>query len=658
MSVSMGARAFALASLGAVVPAGFLCAVPGADAYGQTLAPAPEGDSDLRARSRMTSGVAREDPRLRRFDARLALHGLEIPAAWSDLGIAVGSLAHYVRTHPDDGEARRHLDTLLFVHGRIRDRVGQWVERLAESENPVSAPRGPDDLHAGLAELAHLVARAHARLDPALVAQSTRSSAEALSGAGPADPVSLQGIPLGIGETGAGVLAGSASTSSAGGETFGPATGGPAGMSQSAGGTVAGAGPSGSEPIAVPFGTSGTGPSTGAPAELPDTAKGYLGDVKEAMTSPRPSTGAPAELPDTAKGYLAYMKEALTSPRSAPSDKPGEPDGGATNHFSWRPVLVAFGVLVAGLWILAVRVLLKKFGPRDKTLERRLRRVAAPLAGPAALASTQDPGVESVFRKRESGMRLAWVWRPLQRRYPLVSPPRALAIAVGVGVASASFAAFALWFLKVPAGWWTVPAMWTAGGFGGWQALRWQQAKREAEFIRQFPEIVDQVVRLAGAGVPPVEALAVVTEDATEPVKPVLREVCDTLTAGLDADRALRMTAERVRLAEFTLFAAVLRLQRRAGGGISGAFSNLSETLRERNKSVLKARAATAQTRFTLIILAVMPVVVLMGQQFVSPTSVELLFGTESGTTLLRVGTGLIVTGLLVARAIAARATR
>ena len=149
-----------------------------------------------------------------------------------------------------------------------------------------------------------------------------------------------------------------------------------------------------------------------------------------------------------------------------------------------------------------------------------------------------------------------------------------------------------------------------------------------------------------------------VAADAPLPVQPVLREVCDALTAGLDADRALQMTTERLRLAEFTLFAAVLRLQRRAGGGISGAFTNLSATLRERNKGTLKAHAATAQTRLTLLVLAVMPVLVLIGQQFTAPASVEMLFNTETGITLLRVGTGLVVTGLLVARALAARAAR
>ena len=293
---------------------------------------------------------------------------------------------------------------------------------------------------------------------------------------------------------------------------------------------------------------------------------------------------------------------------------------------------------------------------RDKALMRRLRWVAAPLADPAA--AQKAAGVESVFRPREKRARLAWAWRPIERRYPLVNAPRALLLAGLAGLAFAGFAAFSLWFLRVPVGWSTSVLVSGAGALGAWQALRWQQARREAQFIRQFPEVVDQMVRLAAAGVPAVESLSVVAEDVQEPLHSVLRSVCDALLAGLDADRALRMESERLRLAEFTLFAAVLRLQRRSGGGISGSFANLSETLRERNKTALKAHASTAQTRLTLLVLTVMPVVVLIAQKFTAPESVEMLFGTEQGTMLLRVGTGFIVTGLLVARALAARGMR
>ena len=144
-------------------------------------------------------------------------------------------------------------------------------------------------------------------------------------------------------------------------------------------------------------------------------------------------------------------------------------------------------------------------------------------------------------------------------------------------------------------------------------------------------------------------------EDAQEPVKGVLDEVSDGLLAGLDADTALDMVAGRVRLSEFTLFAAVIRLQRRAGGSISASFTNLATTLRERQTTALKAKAATAQTRLTLLVLMLMPPLVFGVQSMTTPHFVEMLFNTEDGQLLLQLGVGLILAGLFAARQIAAR---
>ena len=321
------------------------------------------------------------------------------------------------------------------------------------------------------------------------------------------------------------------------------------------------------------------------------------------------------------------------------------------------PIVVALAA--AGITALALLVtwagVLGWWRRRDPRLRRRLRRAAAPLAGPTAA----EAGVEeSIFRKTEQRSWLARLRTPIESRYPLVDARRAFPVAVGAGVVAAALGWFSIWFLSIPAGGWTLPLCGLSGAGGLWYALRWQQARKEAEFVRQFPEIVDQIVRLAGAGVPSVEALSVVTEDTREPVQPVLSGVCDALLAGVDADTALAAATERVRLPEFAMFAAVLRLQRRSGGGISTAFANLSATLRERRKTALKAHASTAQTRLTLLVLTVMPILVLIAQKFTAPASVEILFGTEQGTTLLQVGVALIVTGLLVARGIAARAAR
>ena len=289
---------------------------------------------------------------------------------------------------------------------------------------------------------------------------------------------------------------------------------------------------------------------------------------------------------------------------------------------------------------------------RNKDLRMRLQRIGTPLSGIGAVEELTAE--ESIFRPVRRRTRMSWLWERVEARYPLLDGPKSFPRALAIGV----FAGIATWIgmqvLGLSAGVATLSGLGAALG-GSWIALGRLQSRMETKFIQQFPEIVDQIVRLSGAGVPPVEAIATVAEDTVPPVQPILREITDALLAGLDADTALTMVSERVRLAEFTLFASVIRLQRRAGGGVSEAFSNLANTLRQRRTIALKAKASTAQTRLTMLVLMLMPPLVLAVQSVTSPRSTDILFNTEDGQFLLRAGVGLVILGLLVARQISAR---
>ena len=327
---------------------------------------------------------------------------------------------------------------------------------------------------------------------------------------------------------------------------------------------------------------------------------------------------------------------------------------------SWRALAKAIAFAVGAVAVLAsiaggIAILIRGRGP-DRSFRRRLQRVAAPLVGPVVPDGPAEE--ESIFRPLEKPSRLSGLWDRIEARYPLLRARQAFPAAFGAALAGAGGGWFAMWFLKVPFGWWSMPVAGVAGMAAAWYVLAWLQSRQEAEFVRQFPEIVDQIVRLSGAGLPPLEAVSAVADDTQDPVKPILGGVRDGLLAGLNPESTLRTASNRVRLGEFTLFAAVIRLQRRAGGGISAAFSNLAETLRERRKTALRAHASTAQSRLTLLVLVLMPVVVLVAQKFIAPQSVEMLFGTETGLSLLRWGVALIVAGILIARQIAARAVR
>ena len=618
----------------------------------RVMAPASEEPDEF-------SETAHESPHWR------LLHGvLQVQHASADFEVAIESLEDFVRTHPGQSEARDNLATLLAARVRILEARKRWVDRFVESSEPAETLRNIGGIYSHLAHLSYLRALAYPDVGETLAGRVTLMAVEgvetasldaAASDTTPGAVVegdALQKLSA-LGEAGSNPAGGTAaiqglleeptqtSAGSESGEISVSAPGAPDGAERDASGTIAGSPGDAAGNFTLPEATSGTSTST-ANAVASKAAAGHLAAMKDALT-----------------GKLEAGAKDKVGSSPSPASEPVKRDAGKTSNSTWwRPLVLGYG-LAAGvvLLYLAIRAARNWIRSRNKDLRRRLRQAAAPLTGAAASEVKAGAG-ESIFRKVEGRSWLSWLWIPIESRYPLVDAQRAFPLAVGAGFAAAALCWFSIWFLKIPAEWWTLLASGLAGAGGIWYALRWQQARREAEFVRQFPEIVDQIVRLAGAGVPSVEALSVVTEDAPEPVQPVLRRVCDALLAGLDADTALRIATERVRLAEFTMFAAVIRLQRRAGGGISTAFSNLSVTLRERRKTALKAHASTAQTRLTLLVLTLMPVLVLLAQKFIAPASVEILFGTEQGTTLLQWGTGLIVTGILVARAIAARGSR
>ncbi len=305
-------------------------------------------------------------------------------------------------------------------------------------------------------------------------------------------------------------------------------------------------------------------------------------------------------------------------------------------------------VVCLGLWLSA------RAG--DKAMDRRVRRVAAALAGDHGEGLAEDnagDGRASVFRTLRAKSR---VRESLDRRFCMLDGRDALLRAGVAGLVAAVLVAVVAYAMQFGLlAWLFAPAAWAAGG---WAFLSIWDARVRAEFVKQFPEIADQIVRLARAGLPAVEAIAEVAKEVPEPARHVLRRISDELSTGLDPETVLRDAASSIRVSEFTLFTAALTLQRNTGGSIAVTLGNLAATVRARMEVESKAYAGTSQTRMTLWVLAVVPVVSLLGQFYTSPETIDVLFNTEEGATLLRWGFGLIAAGLLSARLIAARFLR
>ena len=298
-------------------------------------------------------------------------------------------------------------------------------------------------------------------------------------------------------------------------------------------------------------------------------------------------------------------------------------------------------------------VLMTVIWPQQRALKRRLNRVAATLKGDILTDPTTSEEV-SVFREQRTK---SWLIERLEHQFPLIDIRKALPKAVGLGVVSAVVVGLgaALVDFELPASLLLLPVGWLAGSAA---VLAVQDAGQRNEFTKIFPDITDQMVRLMRTGIPSMEAISISAEDAPPPVGEILREIAAAVAAGFDPESVLRSTAARVRIPAFSLFSAAVCLQLTTGGGISGALGNLSATLRARHGVALKAQSSTAQTRMTLLIISLVPVVVLAAQKFTNPKALETLFYTESGAALLRYGVGLILSGLLIAHGLSSRIGR
>lgn len=305
-------------------------------------------------------------------------------------------------------------------------------------------------------------------------------------------------------------------------------------------------------------------------------------------------------------------------------------------------LLAAAGLFLAGA---AGALLWLCLRPGDAELERRLRRVAEALSGQAAGG---DEAQAAVFRRRPAK---SWLYDWIERRFAMLGGRKAFPKAAALGLVAAVVAVAAVAFMQLGpfVAFLTLPVAWAAVSR---VLLAFQDSRTRSRFVKQFPEIVDHVVRLTQAGLPAVDAVSVVSREAPEPVRGILRQVSDEVASGLDPEAVLRGVAARIRIPEFTLFAAAICLQRNTGGSIATALGNLSTTLRDRLEMDLKAQSATAQTRLTLMVLSGVPLLVLGAQSLTNPEALDMLFDSPA---LLRWGVGLVVAGLLIARGIAAR---
>lgn len=280
---------------------------------------------------------------------------------------------------------------------------------------------------------------------------------------------------------------------------------------------------------------------------------------------------------------------------------------------------------------------------RQAAIRRRMSRLSGILAadqnaeGPA---NTPAPALDEGQARRDN-----WLLAALNARYPLVGGVRVAIISAAAGMLCFFAMATALQFFGMAASLAYAASALMSGALA-WNVGTVLEDARRSLFSSRFLVILDDLQRMVRYGISGHQALASAAAAAEEPVKASLNSVLLAADFGVSVGDAMDREARRTRVTELLMLAAVFSTQASAGGNLSESIDNLSNSLRARLDNRAQMKAATAESRITMIILAMVPFAGVGLQVFMQPELVDELLG--AGRHLLGIGIGFIIGGLLV----------
>ncbi|MGB0086309.1 MAG: type II secretion system F family protein [Rhodomicrobiaceae bacterium] len=138
--------------------------------------------------------------------------------------------------------------------------------------------------------------------------------------------------------------------------------------------------------------------------------------------------------------------------------------------------------------------------------------------------------------------------------------------------------------------------------------LRSMRTGRQRKFEEQLPEAIDVLVRGLRAGHAIPVAIATVGRQMPDPLGSEFGITGAELTYGLDLETAMVNLRTRVGQADLSLLVLAVSIQAKMGGNLAEILGNLARVIRERFKLRRKAKALSAEGRYSAVFLSLMPV--------------------------------------------------
>jgi tight adherence protein B len=272
---------------------------------------------------------------------------------------------------------------------------------------------------------------------------------------------------------------------------------------------------------------------------------------------------------------------------------------------------VYVGVVVGLMLILeGLRQMLSRRGRRDEARSRRMRMIAKG-------ATTEE--VLAILKPEEK--------RSFMNRLPLVGDLPLVLRQAGITMSSGAFltTCFA-GFIGVAAIFGQLTALPTALLLGfvlclvvPIMAVRLQRTQRVNDLVKQLPDALDMMARGLKVGHPLNTSLASVAKEMPDPIGTEFGIVVDQVSFGDDLTDAFNEFADRINQEDIHYLSTAISIQHGTGGDLARILNVLAKVIRDRMTMRRKIKAISAEGRLSAAILSVVPVIIFVGLNVMSP---------------------------------------
>ncbi len=179
-------------------------------------------------------------------------------------------------------------------------------------------------------------------------------------------------------------------------------------------------------------------------------------------------------------------------------------------------------------------------------------------------------------------------------------------------------------------------------------------ARRRASYRRAvecgLPEVATAVADALGAGRSPRAALGAAAASLEGPPAREMERVRAELNLGAPTRDALAGLRRRVDSPRIDSFAAALQSQQLAGGDLATLLRRFAAASAERDRAEADARSATAQARFTGLLVVAMPVGAALLAELLEPGFVGGLLADSASAALLAAAAAVQIAGFAAIR--------